>query len=1624
MTENITSLWVRSGSIAAINSSRKWHALPELMKYSTLRLILLLGILFILALSANAETWEPITCINVNQDLRQSQNSDGNGLATITMQNGAWYYWEQKSKNPWDGLMHFTPTQDKDGKGYGVRFTIKAKDGYRITKVIFRDTEGNGTYRNEDGIFRLSVENNNYSKRWDKNSLDNYVDPSKKGKYQDNNNMVFENTDDNPVQSLTFKCHTYNWADQFKCRMIMVICKKVPDYKFSKGTYNLKTGQSVNNILTSATKGWNLSGQTITYNPQGVVHITQDATNGFVAIADKPGTTTVTAAWPGDNDYVKYSISAKFNVSRYDQPATLSSTSAITMNAWDTPNAPVVQNLPADYKGSVTWKSSDESIAKIQNNKIVFGDTGYGKTATITVTLSQTDKYNGKTLSFTVKVNNEMRIASKADWEQFCSQVRSGNSGINATLTQDITDPVTTSMFPKEVFSSGSLVSLAKVSYSGTFEGGNHSIALNLSGGLCTAPFSAVNGATIRNLSVTGRIAASDMFAAGLVGIVLINAVTIDHCQSSVAITSTVDGEGNHGGIVGDATAPVKINNSVFSGSITGVKTNQCGGLVGWIGTNGAGSKITNSLITATYSLNASGSNSVAVNAQNATISNVYFLNALGDHPAGAEQVSDAQMKSGYVAWHLQNGQSSAVWGQSINGTRTDAAPLFSTEAAKKVYRVAHVSSLDDKVMQEKFYNAGQKAEGLSTASLSSYVNNNYKDVLTRWFQMTDAGKVSSPVSADQNVKVTIKNNEFFSISNAETWKQFCDYVNDVSPKVSAKMTSNVTLDASSPMAGTKKAYAGKFDGGSYTLTVNYTGSGQATAPFNIVEGAVIENLKTAGTIRQTATGDDYPQSHASGLVGAAYGVTINNCEVAVAISFTLTGDQDQHSGGFVGHGEGKVITMNNCKFSGSFSGPEGSRTSGIAGLVGWSAGSGSSFNNCYVAGTYKNIVDVHPLVYTSDNITVSGSNNFYSFNGIGASTWRTKGTATAVTSDEAKNGSVTYALQHGTGTKGWSQNLPGDNEPMLVFNGEKEVNKVEFVYNNTVKITRYANTGGKLLGGVPTLQDLLGNAYNDTYYYETFSFTPDFTNDSPVAQDTRVTVNIKSSDFFTISNRETWEKFCALVNGGNTKLAAKMTKDITEAVNTMAGTSTRPYQGTFDGQGHTLNVNLSGGQNVAPFPVASNATIENLRVTGTIAASGKYAAGIVGNVVVGQPTTISDCESNVTINSTVSGDGTHGGIVGATSNNGYVVISNCAFTGVMSGAETNNCGGFIGWAGTGAAKSSISNSLVAGAFNTGTEGAATFTRNPRQVDITNCYYLNAYGTAQGTLVTDEQLKNGYVASKLQEGQQQSVWAFRLGEGTMLHAFSHPDYNESEENPNYVYYDAGSWHCDHYQLSDSKSYQDSYVGFTADKITYLRSLKQGRRYTWCQPYSLTYSDDMPFKAYMLSKNTGGNAVFSQVSNGSPLEALMPYLIVMKADKERIDYNHSAIVKSYDTSLGYVERGDIKMMGTVKTISNSEASKLGAYTLQNDGSWKKVMTEDASAYIPPFRAYLTVDGGAAGAKIGSVFSDGTTTSVENIILEDNDGTTHIYDLRGIDRGTDFDRLPAGVYIRGGKKVVKR
>jgi len=187
-----------------------------------------------------------------------------------------------------------------------------------------------------------------------------------------------------------------------------------------------------------------------------------------------------------------------------------------------------------------------------------------------------------------------------------------------------------------------------------------------------------------------------------------------------------------------------------------------------------------------------------------------------------------------------------------------------------------------------------------------------------------------------------------------------------------------------------------------------------------------------------------------------------------------------------------------------------------------------------------------------------------------------------------------------------------------------------------------------------------------------------------------------------------------------------KLTADIT--VTTMR---TATFSGTFDGGGHTLTFNYTAtGNNAAPFAYITGATIKNLRVAGTINSGYKFAAGIVA---ISDGGTITNCQSSVTINSSKSEDGTHGGLV-ADSYTGTLNITNCLFDGKLLGTTTTSCGGIVGWHNSNSTLK-ISNSLFAPAEMTiQTTGGAIFARNGVS-KLTNCYYISdwAAATVQGT---------------------------------------------------------------------------------------------------------------------------------------------------------------------------------------------------------------------------------------------------------------------------------------------------
>lgn len=72
-----------------------------------------------------------------------------------------------------------------------------------------------------------------------------------------------------------------------------------------------------------------------------------------------------------------------------------------------------------------------------------------------------------------------------------------------------------------------------------------------------------------------------------------------------------------------------------------------------------------------------------------------------------------------------------------------------------------------------------------------------------------------------------------------------------------------------------------------------------------------------------------------------------------------------------------------------------------------------------------------------------------------------------------------------------------------------------------------------------------------------------------------------------------------------------------------------------------------------------------------------------------------------------------------------------------------------------------------------------------------------------------------------------------------------------------------------------------------------------------------------------------------------------------------------------------------------------------------------------AYIGAFRAYIT---GVSAASAKVFFSDGTATGISGISTDGTRGDAEVYNLAG--QRVDAGSLPAGIYVRNGKKFIKK
>ena len=215
------------------------------------------------------------------------------------------------------------------------------------------------------------------------------------------------------------------------------------------------------------------------------------------------------------------------------------------------------------------------------------------------------------------------------------------------------------------------------------------------------------------------------------------------------------------------------------------------------------------------------------------------------------------------------------------------------------------------------------------------------------------------------------------------------------------------------------------------------------------------------------------------------------------------------------------------------------------------------------------------------------------------------------------------------------------------------------------------------------------------------------------------------------INNPDSYPSFCDKYY--------KLTADITVSymvgmgvTNQSTAENMRAFKGTFDGNNHTITLNLNvtkydSDTPTAPFAALDGATIKNLNVAGSITTDGRRPAGIAS--FVSGNTTITNCKSSVAITSSYASDIDAGGFVGRVNKNGSLTMSGCIFTGSINYSNNSGYegGGLVGW--------------------TQEEATSTLTDcvfAPTSVNIKNSYSSNFYMFAIGHHLSTININNCY----------------------------------------------------------------------------------------------------------------------------------------------------------------------------------------------------------------------------------------------------------------------------------------
>lgn len=153
--------------------------------------------------------------------------------------------------------------------------------------------------------------------------------------------------------------------------------------------------------------------------------------------------------------------------------------------------------------------------------------------------------------------------------------------------------------------------------------------------------------------------------------------------------------------------------------------------------------------------------------------------------------------------------------------------------------------------------------------------------------------------------------------------------------------------------------------------------------------------------------------------------------------------------------------------------------------------------------------------------------------------------------------------------------------------------------------------------------------------------------------------------EYYVINSADDYETFRQIVATGNPYANAVLEANITVTKPIGSGGPQFHYRGTFDGQCHTITLNMTN-TTTEPYGLFQytepGCVIRNLKVSGKIDTNSTYFGSIVGDAT---GTTIERCISDATL----KGQANIGGLIGIS--RGKCFLENCAYIGSIEGGAT-----------------------------------------------------------------------------------------------------------------------------------------------------------------------------------------------------------------------------------------------------------------------------------------------------------------------------------------------------------------